>query len=55
MYIYTHTYKYTYVYIYIYIVYVYFFITLNELLFIYKKTNIFNNAMIEDFKIQNAI
>ena len=36
-----------------YIYYIYFFITLlNELLFIYKKTNIYNNAMIVEFKIQ---
>ena len=38
------------------ILYIYFFITLlHKLLCIYKKTNIYNNAMIEDFKIQNAI
>ena len=28
---------------------------LHELLCIYQKTNIYNNAIVEDFKIQNAI
>ena len=34
--------------------YVFFITLLHELLCIYKKTNIYNNAMIGDFKIQNA-
>ena len=32
-----------------------FVILLHELLCIYKRTNIYKNAMIGDFKIQNAI
>ena len=39
------------------ILYIYFFFItlLHELLCIYKTTNIYNNAMVEDFKLQNAI
>ena len=37
------------------IIYICFISFLHELLCIYKKTNIYNNAIIGDFKIQNAI
>ena len=50
MYIYIYICTYIYIYIYIYI----FIAILHELLCIYKKTNIYYNAMLRDFKIQNA-